>query len=264
MNHNTVNVRPKKHLGQHFLHDLSVAERIVQSLQASDADAVLEIGPGMGVLTNKLSPRFGDKLWAVEVDGESVEYLKEHLPALTPHLLNVDFLKIDLKTFIDGSLAIIGNLPYNISSQIFFKILESRQQVGEVVAMVQREVAQRIAEPPGSRTYGILSVLLQAYYHIDYLFTVGEGAFVPPPAVKSAVIRLVRNDVAQLGCHEPTFVRVVKAAFNQRRKTLRNSLRAVFADVAVPDEFAQKRPEQLSVADFVRLTNFMMGEGGNI
>ena len=156
-------------------------------------------------------------------------------------------------------MAVIGNLPYNISSQIFFKILDYRQQVNEVVAMVQREVAQRIAAPPGSRTYGILSVLLQAFYRIDYLFTVGEGAFLPPPKVKSAVIRLERNSVEHLDCSETMFFRVVKAAFNQRRKTLRNSLRAAFADVAVPDEFAQKRPEQLSVADFVRLTNLLMG-----
>ncbi|MBR7068020.1 MAG: 16S rRNA (adenine(1518)-N(6)/adenine(1519)-N(6))-dimethyltransferase RsmA [Bacteroidales bacterium] len=254
-----VDVRPKKHLGQHFLHDAQVAQRIVDSLSAAHAEAVLEIGPGMGVLTNMLSPRLGDKLWAVELDTESVDYLRTHLPALTPHLLNVDFLKIDIKTITTGNLAVIGNLPYNISSQIFFKILDYRQQVNEVVAMVQREVAQRIAAPPGSRTYGILSVLLQAFYRIDYLFTVGEGAFVPPPKVKSAVIRLERNSVEHLDCSETMFFRVVKAAFNQRRKTLRNSLRAAFADVAVPDEFAQKRPEQLSVADFVRLTNLLMG-----
>lgn len=248
-----MDVRPKKHLGQHFLHDVQVAERIVQSLEARDAEHVLEIGPGMGVLTARLHERFGDRLWAAEVDAESVDYLRGSIPALGPQLLHVDFLKLRLSEQFAGRLAVIGNLPYNISSQIFFRVLDARQQVGEMVAMVQREVALRIAEPPGSRTYGILSVLLQAYYSIDYLFTVGEGAFTPPPKVKSAVIRLVRNDVERLDCHEPTFVRVVKAAFNQRRKTLRNSLRAAFTDIAVPEEFAQLRPEQLSVDDFVRL-----------
>lgn len=248
-----MDVRPKKHLGQHFLHDAQVAERIVQSLEAHDAEHVLEIGPGMGVLTARLYERFGNKLWAAEVDAESVAYLLRSIPALEPQLLHVDFLKLNLSEQFAGRMAVIGNLPYNISSQIFFRVLDARQQVGEMVAMVQREVAQRIAEPPGSRTYGILSVLLQAYYSIDYLFTVGEGAFTPPPKVKSAVIRLVRNGVERLDCHEPTFVRVVKAAFNQRRKTLRNSLRAAFADVVVPEEFAQLRPEQLSVDDFVSL-----------
>lgn len=248
-----MDVRPKKHLGQHFLHDAQVASRIVQSLAAADAECVMEIGPGMGVLTARLYERFGPRLWATEVDAESVGYLRAHLPALTPQLLNADFLKINLKSITNGHLAIIGNLPYNISSQIFFKILDSRQQVTEVVAMVQREVALRIAEPPGSRAYGILSVLLQAYYTIDYLFTVGEGAFIPPPRVKSAVIRLVRNGEERLDCHEPTFVRLVKAAFNQRRKTLRNSLRSAFPDASVPDWLAQLRPEQLSVDDFVRL-----------
>lgn len=250
-----MSVRPKKHLGQHFLNDRRIAQRIVASLDASHVVHVLEIGPGKGVLTGELSARFGDRLWATEIDEEAVGYLRVNMPQLADHLLNVDFLTIDLAIQLSGSIAIIGNLPYNISSQIFFKILHHRNQVVEVVAMVQREVAQRIAEKPGSRTYGILSVLLQAFFTVDYLFTVGEGAFTPPPKVKSAVIRLVRNNVEQLGCDERLFFRVVKAAFSQRRKTLRNSVHSVFPNVQLPEQYAPKRAEQLSVADFVILTN---------
>ncbi len=248
-------VKPKKELGQHFLHDKRTASRIVESLRASDVESILEIGPGMGVLTVDLHAKFGEKFWAVEIDKESVAYLNATLPTLSKNILDEDFLKIDLSRKFAGSLAIIGNLPYNISSQIFFRILENRQQVTEVVAMVQREVALRIAEKPGSRTYGILSVLLQAYYNINYLFTVSEGAFTPPPKVKSAVIRLTRNATMQLNCNEDLFIKVVKASFNQRRKTLRNSIRSGFALVEISDKFAQKRAEQLSVADFVELTN---------
>lgn len=249
-----MNVRPKKQLGQHFLNDKQIAARIVASLDASEAANILEIGPGMGVLTDGLCQRFGNKFWAVEVDDESVEFLNSNLPQIAEHLLNTDFLTIDLTGKFKGKLAIIGNLPYNISSQIFFKVLQQRNQVIEVVAMIQREVAQRIAEKPGSRTYGILSVLLQAFYNIDYLFTVGEGAFTPPPKVKSAVIRLVRNNVQQLGCDEALFFKVVKGAFNQRRKTLRNSIRAAFPGAEIGDDYAQKRAEQLSVSDFVEIT----------
>lgn len=248
-------VKPKKELGQHFLHDKRTAQRIVDSLQAQDVDDILEIGPGMGVLTANLLERYGEKFWAVEIDKESVAYLNATLPALSKNILDEDFLKIDLSQKFSGKLAIIGNLPYNISSQIFFSILQNRNKVTEVVAMVQREVALRIAEKPGTRTYGILSVLLQAYYNINYLFTVSEGSFTPPPKVKSAVIRLTRNRVSSLSCNEELFVKVVKASFNQRRKTLRNSIRSGFASVEISEKFAQKRAEQLSVADFVELTN---------
>jgi len=245
-------VRPKKHLGQHFLNDKRVAQRITESLRADGCDTVLEIGPGMGVLTFNLSHRFGDKLTAVEVDHESVDYLKRNLPEL--RIIEADFLQIDINELLKGKFAVIGNLPYNISSQIFFRIIEHRAIVPEVVVMVQREVAQRIAEKPGSRTYGILSVLLQAFYNIEYLFTVSEGCFTPPPKVKSAVIRLTRNNVHDLGCSYTLFERVVKAAFNQRRKTLRNSIRSAFNGIEISDTFGSKRAEQLSVANFVDLT----------
>lgn len=245
-------VRPKKYLGQHFLNDKRIALRIVDSLTAADCDYILEIGPGMGVLTGTLFQRFGDRFFAIEVDDESVNYLKKTLPGL--NIIDGDFLELDVAGRFNGNLAIIGNLPYNISSQIFFRIIENHSGVKEVVAMVQREVAQRIAEKPGSRTYGILSVLLQAFYDIEYLFTVSEGCFTPPPKVKSAVIRLRRNGVADLGCSYNLFEKVVKAAFNQRRKTLRNSIRAAFSGVEISDRFGTKRAEQLSVADFVELT----------
>jgi 16S rRNA (adenine1518-N6/adenine1519-N6)-dimethyltransferase len=252
-------VRPKKQLGQHFLNDKNIAQRIVDSLIADDADAVLEIGPGMGVLTSLLLNRFGEKFFAADIDEESVEFLKENLPLLKGRLLLTDFLKYDLKSITAGNIAIIGNFPYNISSQIFFKVIESRDQITEVVGMIQREVAQRICEPPGSKTYGILSVFLQAYFDIKYLFTVNEGVFTPPPRVKSAVIRLSRNEVDKLDCDEKLFVKVVKAGFNQRRKTLRNSIKAVFGVLSVDHPLLDKRPEQLSVSEFVELTNLIEG-----
>ncbi|HDP75125.1 MAG TPA: 16S rRNA (adenine(1518)-N(6)/adenine(1519)-N(6))-dimethyltransferase RsmA [Bacteroidales bacterium] len=245
-------VRPKKHLGQHFLNDKRVAQRITESLKAEGCDTVLEIGPGMGVLTFDLYQRFGSRLVAVEIDNESVGYLKRNLPEL--NVVEADFLHVDIKELLKGQFAVVGNLPYNISSQIFFRIIEQRDFVPEVVAMVQREVAQRIAEKPGSRTYGILSVLLQAFYSIEYLFTVSEGCFTPPPKVKSAVIRLTRNNVKDLGCSYSMFEKVVKAAFNQRRKTLRNSIRSAFNGLEISDKYGTKRAEQLSVDDFVELT----------
>lgn len=248
-------VRPKKQLGQHFLNDKNIAHRIVTSLDASNADAVLEIGPGMGVLTDILLNRFGDKLFAAEVDLESIEYLNAKLPQLKDRLLHADFLSYKLDAISGGKIAIIGNFPYNISSQIFFKVIENRDSVTEVVGMVQREVAQRICEPPGSRTYGILSVLLQAYFNIEYLFTVSEGVFTPPPKVKSAVIRLTRNSTSTLNCNEKLFKKVVKAGFNQRRKMLRNSIRSAFGDIKEGHPLFDKRPEQLSVAEFIELTN---------
>lgn len=245
-------VRPKKHLGQHFLNDKRVAQRITDSLRANGCDTVLEIGPGMGVLTFDLYQRFGSRLVAVEVDNESVGYLKRNLPEL--NVVEADFLKVNIKELLKGQFAVIGNLPYNISSQIFFRIIEQRDFVPEVVAMVQREVAQRISEKPGSRTYGILSVLLQAFYNIEYLFTVSEGCFTPPPKVKSAVIRLTRNSVIDLGCSYTLFERVVKAAFNQRRKTLRNSIRSAFNGIEISDKYGTMRAEQLSVGNFIELT----------
>ncbi len=248
-------VRPKKKLGQHFLNDKRVASKIVESLTAEKSDFVLEIGPGMGVLTAELIAKFNERFFASEVDDESVEYLNLTLPALAPNLIHGDFIEIDLPSKFNGNLAIIGNLPYNISSQIFFKILENREMVNEVVCMIQKEVAQRISEKPGTKTYGILSVLLQAYYDIKYLFTVNEGVFTPPPKVKSAVIRLTRNSTSKLNCNEALFIKVVKAGFNQRRKTLRNSIRSVFPNIELSPKFTNQRPERLSVADFVELTN---------
>jgi 16S rRNA (adenine1518-N6/adenine1519-N6)-dimethyltransferase len=211
----------------------------------------------MGVLTKTLLERFGNKFYAAEVDGDSITYLKSLLPDLGNRLLHEDFLKYDLSKTATSDLAIIGNFPYNISSQIFFKVIDNRDIVSEVVGMVQREVALRICEPPGTKTYGILSVLLQAYYDINYLFTVSEGVFTPPPKVKSAVIRLTRNHTKQLNCNEVFFKRVVKAGFNQRRKTLRNSIKSAFQGITETHPLLDKRPEQLSVSEFVELTNFV-------
>ncbi len=248
-------VRAKKHLGQHFLVDLSIAERIAQSLAATVARDVLEIGPGTGVLTQFLLKRDDINLYAAEVDGESVEYLKQNMPQLTPNLMFGDFLRMDLSKIFPDKFCVIGNFPYNISSQIFFKILDYKNSVPEVVCMLQKEVAERLAEKPGTKTYGILSVLLQAYYDIEYLFTVHENVFAPPPKVKSAVIRLVRNNVEALDCDEKLFKQVVKTTFNQRRKTIRNSLKPLLGDVKLEHALLDLRPERLGVAEFVELTN---------
>ncbi|MCI1185799.1 16S rRNA (adenine(1518)-N(6)/adenine(1519)-N(6))-dimethyltransferase RsmA [Hymenobacter sp. DH14] len=250
-------VRPKKHLGQHFLADPNIARNIVGALQLPDGvKEVLEIGPGMGVLTQYLLQNPAYQTSVVEIDTESVAYLKVHYPALADRIYATDFLKQSLATmFPDQPLAIIGNFPYNISSQIFFAVLNNRQQVREVVGMIQKEVAQRLAEPPGSKTYGILSVLLQAFYTIEYLFTVPPHVFNPPPKVESAVVRLTRNDVQQLDCDEKLFFRVVKQAFQTRRKTLRNALKPFGMPAeATTEPIFEKRAEQLGVADFVRLT----------
>ena len=242
-------VRPKKALGQHFLVDLNIARNIVNAL-GTDHDVVIEVGAGMGVLTQYLIENQLDKLQVVEIDTESVEFLKNKFPMLEGHLVHGDFLKYDIG---GANAAVIGNFPYNISSQIFFQILKYRNNVSECVGMIQKEVAERIAAGPGSKTYGILSVLLQAWYDIEYLFTVHENVFNPPPKVKSAVIRLKRNNVKELGCDEKMFVTVVKQAFNQRRKTLRNSLRSLIPSEIIDNEIFNKRPEQLSVAEFVEL-----------
>lgn len=254
-------VRAKKALGQHFLVDLNIAQKICNSLSggtAGEPAAVLEVGCGMGVLTRYLLQRQDITTYGAEIDTESVEYLHAHYPEFTPRLMSGDFLKMDLRTLFPGGVRVIGNFPYNISSQIFFKVLEARDLIPECVGMIQKEVAVRLAEPPGSKEYGILSVLLQAWYDIEYLFTVNETVFNPPPKVKSAVIRLRRNGVERLDCDETLFVRVVKASFNQRRKMIRNSLKAVFGNFGGAEHpFFSKRAEQLSVADFVELTRWV-------
>ncbi|MBQ9462300.1 MAG: 16S rRNA (adenine(1518)-N(6)/adenine(1519)-N(6))-dimethyltransferase RsmA [Bacteroidales bacterium] len=252
-------VRAKKSLGQHFLTDLSIARRIVNTLSppsSASLTPVLEIGPGMGVLTQYLLQRPDIDLKAVELDGESVDYLLTHFPGMQGRLLQADYLRLDMHRVFPGSYCIVGNFPYNISSQIFFKILDDKDRVPEVVCMIQKEVAERIAEKPGSKTYGILSVLLQAWYDIEYCFTVGPGAFAPPPKVQSAVIRLIRNCRTELGCDEKLFKQVVKTAFNQRRKTLRNALKPLLAERPDKDEvpFLDLRAERLSVEDFIVLT----------
>ncbi len=252
-------VRAKKYLGQHFLTDLNIAQKIAGALTPeSHPDSVLEVGCGMGVLTQFLLQRKDIITYGAEIDRESIDYLNKHFPEFAPRLIEGDFLTMDLAVRFPEGLRIIGNFPYNISSQIFFKVLENRDSIPEIVGMVQREVAVRIAEPPGSRDYGILSVLLQAWYDIEYLFTVHENVFNPPPKVKSAVIRLRRNHVKQLDCDEKLFFRVVKAAFGQRRKMLRNSLKAVFGDFGGEEHsFFGQRAEQLSVKDFVALTQWV-------
>lgn len=249
-------VRPKKHLGQHFLTDPSIAARIVNSLQAHSGDTVLEIGPGTGVLTELLLEK-EIRLLPVEIDDESVAHLKQKWPALDDRIIEKDFLKMDLSDHITGPFHIIGNFPYNISSQIFFRTLEHRQQVTSVVCMIQKEVAQRIASPPGSREYGILSVLLQAYYNIEYLFSVKPGSFFPPPRVTSGVIRLSRNNTVSLPCDEKLFFKVVKSTFNQRRKMIRNSIKSILLNLDSDYELLSKRPEQLGVPEFIELTNWV-------
>jgi 16S rRNA (adenine1518-N6/adenine1519-N6)-dimethyltransferase len=249
-------VRAKKHLGQHFLRDLNIAERIVESLtRHQQYNQVLEIGPGMGVLTQYLLTKEYLTTYVIEIDIESINYLKTHYPSLQDRIIDGDFLRWNPGTLFKEPFGIIGNFPYNISSQIFFRVLDQRDQVLEVVCMLQKEVARRIASPPGSKEYGILSVLLQAYYDIEYLFSVPPGAFDPPPKVQSGIIRLTRNKTAKLDCDEKLFFRLVKTAFNQRRKTLRNALKPLGT---VPDHaLLDKRAEQLAVADFIVLTRLL-------
>jgi 16S rRNA (adenine1518-N6/adenine1519-N6)-dimethyltransferase len=251
----TYQVRPKKHLGQHFLKDKRIAEAIVDSLRAEDCDTVVEVGPGMGVLTHFLAERNLPAFRVVEIDRESVDYLKNNLSGST-EIIEADFLGLDLRP-LGEQMAVIGNFPYNISSQIFFKILDNRDRVTEVVGMVQKEVAERICTGPGSRVYGILSVLLGAWYDIEYLFTVSEHVFSPPPKVKSAVIRLKRNRVEKLDCDEKLFVSVVKRCFNQRRKMLRNPLKDLVEPLSGDMPLLSMRAEQLSVEQFVELTNWV-------
>lgn len=246
-------VRPKKSLGQHFLKDHNIARKIVAGL--SETLYVIEIGPGKGILTQYLVQIPGIHLKVVELDNESVEYLKSTIDGL--EIIHHDFLKLNIDDLFSEKFSIIGNFPYNISSQIFFKVLENKNLVNEVVCMIQKEVAERIVSPPGNKSYGILSVFLQAFYHIEMLFSVNPQVFEPPPKVKSAVIRLTRNDVKELNCDEKLFVDVVKKGFNQRRKILRNSLKPYLVNINSDDPVFLKRPEQLSVNDFVILTNLV-------
>ncbi|MBO4370881.1 MAG: 16S rRNA (adenine(1518)-N(6)/adenine(1519)-N(6))-dimethyltransferase RsmA [Paludibacteraceae bacterium] len=254
-------VKPKKALGQHFLTDLSVAKRIADTLDHAGRANVLEIGPGMGVLTQYLLQNPNNNLKVVEIDSESVDYLERNFPELEGRIIAADFLREDLTHLFDGEpFMLIGNYPYNISSQIFFKALELRDRIPVISGMIQKEVAERLASPPGKKAYGILSVFLQAYYDIEYLFTVKPGVFNPPPKVDSAVIRMRRNGVQRLDCDEALFRMVVKTAFNQRRKTLRNSLRSLAGtQTDLSDPIFDKRPEQLSVAEFVGLTKMIGG-----
>lgn len=293
-------VRAKKALGQHFLTDQNIAKSIVAALQLPAAGGkavasegkvnaevasvpsvqltteqparmkVLEIGPGMGVLSQYLLQRQDVDLRMIEIDDESVEYLESHFPQAHGRVIFGDFLKLDIDKLFPEEFHVIGNFPYNISSQIFFRIIDYRNRIPQTVCMIQKEVAERIAEKPGSKTYGILSVLLQAWYDIEYLFTVGSGAFAPPPKVQSAVIRLTRNRRTSLGCDENAFKNIVKTAFGQRRKTLRNSLKPIIAAKATKEGWDTEaltsftsapvfelRPERLSVEDFIGLTNLL-------
>ena len=249
-------VRAKKHLGQHFLKDEQIAKNIVDTLLQSTDLPLIEIGPGTGVLTKYLIEK--EKFFAVDIDTESIEFLKKAYPKHLDKILYGDFLKMSMDNLFSEKFAIIGNFPYNISSQIMFKVLDLRDKVDIVVGMFQKEVAERMAEKPGSKTYGILSVLLQAYYDIDYLFTVEPGAFTPPPKVKSAVIRLTRNKTEKLDCDEKLFKAIVKSTFNQRRKMVRNGVKSFIKDEAIMShKFFTMRPEQLSVAQFVELTQII-------
>ncbi|HBY52232.1 MAG TPA: 16S rRNA (adenine(1518)-N(6)/adenine(1519)-N(6))-dimethyltransferase [Marinilabiliales bacterium] len=256
-------VRAKKNLGQHFLKDKDIAQNIVENLRAENVTKVLEIGPGMGVLTQFLLQNQSYETSVVEIDRESVDYLNQHFPELKDRIISDDFLRLNLNNYFTESFAIIGNFPYNISSQIFFKVLEYHNQIPEVVGMLQKEVAERLAASPGSKTYGILSVFLQAYYDIEYLFTVDENLFIPPPKVKGGVIRLTRNQTEHLNCDEKLFKSVVKMAFNQRRKTMRNSLGSmIHNDELKANPIFNMRPEQMGVAEFEMIVR-LIGEQEN-
>jgi len=250
-------VRPKKSLGQHFLTDHNIAKKIVRNLDISTTTNVLELGPGKGILTKYLLQNNIINLRLVEIDSESVSWLHQHYPSLQNKIIQADFLKLDFKKMFGEPFVLIGNFPYNISSQIFFRVLENKDQVPGIICMIQKEVSERMASKPGSKIYGILSVLLQTFYDVDYLFTVSEKVFDPPPKVKSAVIKLKRNSRESLNCDTNLYFKVVKTAFNQRRKMLRNSLKTLLQDVTDQEKMLQKRPEQLSVEEFLELTRFI-------
>lgn len=259
-------VKPKKALGQHFLTDETIAARIAATLDDYKGMPVLEVGPGMGVLTKYLLD-YGHDVTVVEIDEESVDYLNQNFPSLHGRILGDDFLKMDLaKVMGDRQFCVIGNYPYNISSQIFFKVLDYKDLIPCCSGMLQKEVAERLAAAPGSKVYGILSVLLQAWYDVEYLFTVNENVFNPPPKVKSGVIRMKRNDVTQLGCDEKLFRTIVKTTFGQRRKTLRNSIRGLLPPGCVLPDLSVwgQRPEQLSVQEFINLTNVVTAIRGGV
>ncbi|HKK67857.1 MAG TPA: 16S rRNA (adenine(1518)-N(6)/adenine(1519)-N(6))-dimethyltransferase RsmA [Bacteroidales bacterium] len=250
-------VKPKKRYGQHFLTDPGIAQRICDSLHNETSVPVVEIGPGKGVLTSILSERFPDFL-AVETDNEALDYLKEKYPDLKDKIVHEDFLRFDPDRYISGRFCLISNLPYNISSPVMFSMLDQRDRIPEAVFMLQKEVARRLASPHGTKEYGVLSVLLQAYYDVRYLFSVGEGSFFPPPKVKSGVVRFERVSGKEVPNDHKVFRRVVKAAFNQRRKTLRNSLKSILLPLSLDNQpWMALRPEQISVEEFVRISNFI-------
>ncbi len=252
-------VRAKKHLGQHFLKDKAICEKIANQFTGyQNCKNVIEIGPGMGALSDFLIARGDLDLWFLDVDNESIDFLKNKYPTLNDKIILGDFLRMNLKQLMgEEPFSVVGNFPYNISTQILFKCLEYRNQIPEIMGMFQKEVAVRIAEKPGSKEYGITSVLFQAFYDIHYCFTVDEHVFIPPPKVKSGVIRCTRNNRQQLDCDEKLFFQVVKMAFNQRRKTLRNSLKQLLKGRELPEVYTNERPEKLSVDQFIELTQFV-------
>jgi len=255
-------VKPKKYLGQHFLKDQKIAQDIANTVDLIPEIPILEVGPGMGVLTQYLLPK-ERPIKVVDLDTESIFYLYEEFPALKNDIIEADFLAMNLNQVFDGKpFVLTGNYPYNISSQIFFKMLDNKEIIPLCTGMIQKEVAERIAAKPGKKTYGILSVLIQAWYDVEYLFTVSEKVFNPPPKVKSAVISMKRNNVSDLGCNEKLFKQVVKTTFNQRRKTLRNSIKPILGKNSpiTEDDIFMKRPEQLSVEEFIKITNLVEKE----
>jgi 16S rRNA (adenine1518-N6/adenine1519-N6)-dimethyltransferase len=253
-------VRAKKHLGQHFLNDENIAFNIVNALnEKCQTPDILEVGPGMGVLTKYLLQNTNFKTWAIDLDKESIAYLQTHYPQLENRLLEADFLALNFDNYFKYEFSLVGNFPYNISSQIVFTLIDKRHKIPLMVGMFQKEVAERLGAKPRTKDYGILSVITQAYFDVEYLFTVPETVFTPPPKVKSGVVRLMRKNT-ELGCDPKKFKQVVKLAFNQRRKKLSNAINSLVQDKSLITEFADKRAEELSVQDFVRLTIILLGE----
>lgn len=252
-------VRAKKHLGQHFLNDENIAFNIVNALnEKCQTPDILEVGPGMGVLTKYLLQNTSFKTWAIDLDKESIAYLQTHYPQLENRLLEADFLALNFDNYFKDEFSLVGNFPYNISSQIVFTLIDKRHKIPLMVGMFQKEVAERLGAKPRTKDYGILSVITQAYFEVEYLFTVPETVFTPPPKVKSGVVRLMRKNT-ELGCDPKKFKQVVKLAFNQRRKKLSNAINSLVQDKSLITEFADKRAEELSVQDFVRLTIILLG-----